>query len=90
MKVEIVKKDKEKKIKVRIGDIVCWTDNEKEPCLVCYRTLVNLADPGMIWEFGTQTHEDFIKEIERLIEEGKMRKMDEVEKIILYPESEEV
>ena len=75
---------------VEIGDIVYWTAQEKEPCLVCYGVLVNLANPWMTWSFSTKTHESFIRELKRLIAEGKIKKMTGIEKIVIYPEGEEV
>jgi len=85
MRVEIVKK-KEEKFKVKVGDIVCWTKDPEVPCLVSYKVLICLAEPGRTWSFDCRSHESFIKELEKMIIRGEIRKMDEVEKIIIYPD----
>ena len=91
MKVEIIKKKEKQKPKVKIGDIVCWTiDPYKEmPCLVSYKVLVCLTEPEHTWDFDCISQDGFIREIEKLIDKGEMRKMDEIEKIVIYPKEEE-
>ena len=90
MRVEVIlKPEEERRPRVKIGDIVCWVGREDEPCLVCYKILMNLANPKMTWSFCDGSHEDFIRRVQGMIDCGLLRKIEEIERIVLYPEDKE-
>jgi len=48
---------------------------------------VNLANPEMTWSFCDGSHEDFIKKVQEMIDCGLLRKIENIERIVLYPEN---
>ena len=94
MKINVIKKQERSNIKYpEYGDIVCWAENcginekyQDKPCLITYDCVCLLENPRTTWCFDCFGGGSLLDEIYRLLNSGKLRYMNEVEKIEIINE----